>query len=496
MDESYWQEYKPSLLQATRCVWETVSDPTSFPPIAFGLNINDAGEGIEPHVLFLGDMEHFAKEDETSLEEARINHIFDRMPYERLQKLEPLFEEANRLYLDIEPEDLEDEAQWEAIHERHVNVAIDTLLTLKDEGLFSSGKEPPVLVLQKTTGLSIAEQEEFLKRLNSEDVLDRILGPEPEPIGNPMTPCGPANRSILFCCLRLSPDGTRLAMTGWDNEVQVWKLGEWDKPERVRRFRQGTGESLCWLTNQELLILLGEEIRSLNTQTGKRKLWASSKTGLKNGKDLDVDRTRQQVWVATERHVLQCFDTEGRLLQELDINGDWLRSLRVSPDGRWLCASLGQNGLTIFDVETGLVVASLDGNYGQAEFSLDSQRLTAVRRDETLPLSQPIWETETWKELPPVQLPTLYPNPGEFVSLEEARTACFHPTRPLMAVGQGYGEFQTAVKIWNTETGECLASFSDTHECIQGLAFHPDGRELFVTGEHHRGAALYRCPVP
>ncbi|NET74413.1 MAG: hypothetical protein F6K62_26945 [Sphaerospermopsis sp. SIO1G2] len=141
-------------------------------------------------------------------------------------------------------------------------------------------------------------------------------------------------------------------------------------------------------------------------------------------------------------------------------------------------------------------MAELDGNYGQAEFSLDGQWLTAVRQDEILPLSQPIWETKTWKSMYSVPLPTHYAHPGEFVSLEEAQTACFHPTRPLMAIGQGYGEFQTTVKIWNTKTGECLASFSNMHECIQGLLFSPDGNELFVTGEHVRGASLYRCPVP
>lgn len=237
MTPSLWKEYEQELSRAVRTFWESLRKPHAPAVEVFGLCINDAGEGILPHVITREDMDRFALEENLSLEQARLSHLLDSVLVEHVQTFGPLFEKANELYLRIEPDDKEDEDAWEKIALRHERTAIRTLQRLSKEGLFRQQNPKPLLMLHKTAGLSSAESEAYLTLLNDKKDLEALWGPEPEPLGDPMLPCGPAHRSVDFKDLRLSPSGAWVAMTGWNQEVQIWKSGAWDKPAQVRRFQ-------------------------------------------------------------------------------------------------------------------------------------------------------------------------------------------------------------------------------------------------------------------
>ena len=79
----------------------------------------------------------------------------------------------------------------------------------------------------------------------------------------------------------------------------------------------------------------------------------------------------------------------GRLLRRLAGLPATVRHLAFSPDGRWLAASLNQNGVRLFDAATGAVIGQ-DANYGDRSgsphFSPDSRRLVTTSYDGQLRL--------------------------------------------------------------------------------------------------------------
>lgn len=253
---------------------------------------------------------------------------------------------------------------------------------------------------------------------------------------------------------------------------------------------------MAWKNEEELLIQFERDIQLLNIRNGKRKRFAGPEQGLKRCMSLDVDRAGERVWVGSQQALLQCFDFEGTLLHDIPLGADWARCLRVSPNGKWVAATVEQQGVCVFDARTLAHVTTFPGDFSQLAFSADSALLSATRNHKDLPILQPVWNTKDWSLHLELPLPRPHGDLPDFSCLDDPRACCFHPDLPLLAVSQGFGEFSTSVQIWDLETQTCLRSFSDAHECVDALLFHPAGKELLATGTHNRGAALYRCPLP
>jgi len=216
----------------------------------------------------------------------------------------------------------------------------------------------------------------------------------------------------------------------------------------------------------------------------------------------------------------------------------------ISPDDRQIASASGDGTLKVWDLAKGEELLTLRGGVGKCAFSPDGQRIVAACSDRTLKL----WNAETGEELrtltlegheDPVtacdfspdgrliistsddlsirlwdarsgqQLIMLRDIDGERIA-EERRAS----TRPFSSTMVGvYGQFPSinacafspcghrfvsgwhdkTVKIWETETGEEVASFSghkpvprsdgrETSWSLDTCAFSPDGRCIVSSG--------------
>ncbi len=136
----------------------------------------------------------------------------------------------------------------------------------------------------------------------------------------------------------------------------------------------------------------------------------------------------------------------------------------VSPDGRWIALKTTDQ-VKIWDTTLGKFVAQIPGLF-RPQFSADSKQILVYHDREFA-----IYETGTWAESLRMGLPcdciyTISPDFSQLATSESAPSA------------------SAPVLIWNTSTGEQIASLPVSRGFTTFLAFTPDGRMLWRAGEH------------
>lgn len=155
-------------------------------------------------------------------------------------------------------------------------------------------------------------------------------------------------------------------------------------------------------------------------------------------------------------------------------SGEWVSSVALSPDGRFLAASSGDD-TRLWETGTGKLVHVLSGSSSKSiRFSPGGDRLV------TASLGGPaqIWETATGRLLSVLQ------HGSDFGGgVEEA---IFSPDGTLVATASQDG----TAGLWQTATGLRLATLGGHRGTVKSLAFSRDGRRL-VTASVGNTARLW-----
>jgi WD40 repeat protein len=155
-----------------------------------------------------------------------------------------------------------------------------------------------------------------------------------------------------------------------------------------------------------------------------------------------------------------------------------------SPNGRLLAAAGREieagraSTAKILDAVTHKIVAVLAGHTDvvlSVGFSPDGRILATCGADDSIKL----WETTTWKEIPPALR-----QKDVVVSL------AFSPKGKRIASSSSDG----TMRIWNVETRRELASLK-LESATQYITFSPNGQTLAAYGWDHT-LRLWRAPVP
>ncbi len=191
---------------------------------------------------------------------------------------------------------------------------------------------------------------------------------------------------------------------------------------------------------------------------------------------------------------LHIFDSESwQLLNSLNVNGQAIQQLSISPDGKWVAASNADQQLILWpsDLSTPQVFDYDDGeeaddeNETSAAFPLawspdgknlavsyerlNIEILTAGTNDVQRRLMPPAPQIESDGAIPESEPPAL---PYTLNAL------AWSPDGALLGAGDNYGNLM----IWDMATGEMLQTLPAYQQQIYALSWSPDGQTLALSG--------------
>jgi WD40 repeat protein/predicted Ser/Thr protein kinase len=269
-----------------------------------------------------------------------------------------------------------------------------------------------------------------------------------------------------------SSDGARL------RRVMAFSVHEWDTTTwKPMGANWGQGEVLAVDAQGDRVLSTpiwagGSELRLVDTRAGKIVLRLNGHVAPVTGATFSPDgRTAAS---ASRDRTVRIWDlVAGREIARLEGHSDAVLDVQFSPDGRWL-ASLSLDGtVRIWNSRTARLTSTLDGQRGNLNamaFSPDGQAIVTGSSESVF-----LWDVETGK-------PRRTLVGTQRAGLQAASAVAYSPDGSLIATGA------LAVRLWDAETGELVASFASIPPGISALAFSRDGRRL-VSGTS-RGEGL------
>lgn len=153
-----------------------------------------------------------------------------------------------------------------------------------------------------------------------------------------------------------------------------------------------------------------------------------------------------------------------------------VRSLAVSPDGRWLVSGDFSRNLILWDARTGDRLAQTQAGHTErinaVAFSADNTTVATASSDGTLRL---------WTVAVSGDSAVLEPQGASLTGHTDAVWAtAFNPASHILASGSADG----TIRLWDGRTGQPLGQPVPTNNAtVYGLTFSPDGRMLVSGGD-------------
>jgi WD40 repeat protein len=323
--------------------------------------------------------------------------------------------------------------------------------------------------------------------------------------------------SYHILSLDFSPDGKRLVSSCWDRTVRLWDV---DTGQLIRTFRGPMGfvSAVAFLPDGQHVISgdqfgtltvwdVGEDqdCRSLSLFPGGVRCASLSPDGTRLAA---INFYESQLWGVDAR-------TGKTIWSELIPK---VRSVRFSPDGRWLMVLPAGKPLQRRDAANGHLLHTFEGDpSGVLAFALDNEgrRIASIGADHTLKIRDALTRQllVQAQKLPDdfCAGPVCFSGDGRRVflgspfgriqmrdaaSAEILQTLAGHsgPVSCLAASADGRylasGSGDRSLRLWDAATGRERATLRGHHGWVTAVAFSPDGDRL-VSGDYERAIKMW-----
>ena len=144
----------------------------------------------------------------------------------------------------------------------------------------------------------------------------------------------------------------------------------------------------------------------------------------------------------------------------------FIKSIAISPDGKYIVSGSGDKTIKIWDFKTGMCLNTLEGNEDSIDtvaISPDGKYIVSGSEDKTIK----IWDIKTGECLNTLE------GHENFIS-----SVAISPNGEYIVSGS----WDNTVKIWDIKTGECLNTLKGHSGSVYSIAISPDGKYI-VSGD-------------
>lgn len=269
----------------------------------------------------------------------------------------------------------------------------------------------------------------------------------------------------------LSPDGDFVASGSKDGEVKIWPTDDTTHHDSI----DGHWTPLGFSQDSKVIAALNREGTFVTFDVGSGKkvhTQALSKSGpseSRTNRNRDVSANRDLDRLAQElgdgNVVIR--NLKSQTETTLKVGARWIDSLSLSPEGNTLVVTSRREGMSWWDLEQP-DKPILQSKASLAHFSADGSTLIVSHDDGSLI----VWDTVTRKERNHLKLEAT--SSGTRMALSK--------DGGLLAVTHGFQDYENAISLWDTASGEEVGTLKGHKQGIWSLAFSPDGRTLASSG--------------
>ncbi|MFI5454569.1 MAG: protein kinase [Isosphaerales bacterium] len=274
--------------------------------------------------------------------------------------------------------------------------------------------------------------------------------------------------------IAFSPDGRRLASAGQDKAVRIWDTTNAGVLQTLRGhtddvFSVAFSADGRWLasagadrTVQIWDVATGAPLRTLRGLESPIASVAFAPNGrwLACGSGGSTTAGGVELWdLTTAEKVITLTGRSGPSERR------GYMGIAFSPDSRWLAAGCDDGAITVWDMVAGRQARTLHGHTAgvrDVAFHPDGRRLASASGDHTVKL----WDVAAGKEIAAL--------PGHTSPVE---SVAFSPDGGRLASAAS----DLTVKLWDVRTAQEVFSLQVPWTGVR-VAFHPDGRQLAVSG--------------
>ena len=266
-------------------------------------------------------------------------------------------------------------------------------------------------------------------------------------------------RSVVF-----SPDGSRLASSGYDGIIRLWDV---DTGIETYRLPVTTDIKMAFSPDGSRLASSGYDgiIRLWDVDTGKETRRLTEHTSNFTAMAFSPDGSRLATGSADGTIRLWDVDTSVEM-HRLTGHTDIVWSVAFSPDGFRLVSGSSDETIRLWDMDTGKETRRLTvgtGHLVSLALSPDGSQLASASYDKTIPL----WDLDTGKETR-----RLIGHTGSVYSV------AFSPDGSRLVSGS----HDQTVRLWDVDTGVETLSLNGPTSWVNTVAFSPDGRRIAYEG--------------